>query len=378
MIDRDSVSLARCLRLKSVERASDTAVVRPSTEASPTPAMPASRDNLRRAGKGASVNVRTRELLAPLLEATADLKFEPHDISHALDRTGRYEIELDREFLFTIKLFHYTSEHFTRGATWHERLEIFLPLDGDVRFRIGDQELLLQRGDLLVVDNLKLHQVVDFPEFNARVVVVSFMREFVYSLGSPAHDHSFLLPFDTMLEGRPHVLRPGDPQARDVYRDLAELVRCYCRRPRLFEIACKAVLLRILHRLAVRFESSEAMRADFLRQQERTQRLRKLLAHIESHYAERLALADAARMVGMSTASFIKVFKQVAGMTFVTYVTHVRLSRAAQWLRDGTRSMAEIAIGAGFTDQSYFVRQFRKHFGQTPSAYRRAHTVRPL
>ncbi len=31
-----------------------------------------------------------------------------------------------------------------------------MPLDGPARFRMGDQEVELQRGDLLVVDNLKL------------------------------------------------------------------------------------------------------------------------------------------------------------------------------------------------------------------------------
>jgi len=305
------------------------------------------------------------------------LRFEPHDISHALDRTGRYDLELDREFLFVIKLFHYTSEHFTRGATWHERLELFVPLDGAVRFRMGDQDVQLERGDLLIVDNLKLHQVMDFPGFDSRVAVISFMREFVYSLGSPAHDHAFLLPFDAMMEGQPHVLRTGDPQSGFVYHELAELLQCYFDRPPLFQAGCKAMLLRLLHRLAQRFQNSELLRADFLRQQERAEQLRKLLAHIETHYAERIALEDAARMVGMSPAGFIKAFKRVAGMTFVTYVTHVRLSRAAQLLRETTRQMADVAAITGFADQSYFVRQFRKHFGQTPSAYRHAHTGKP-
>ncbi len=315
--------------------------------------------------------------LSELLVLAKQLRFEPHEISHALDRTGRYDLELDREFLFVIKLFHYTSEHFTRGATWHERLELFLPLDGGVRFRVGDQEMEINAGDLLVVDNLKLHQVNDFPGFDSRVVVISFMREFVYSLGSPAHDHAFLLPFDAKLEGQSHVLRPTDSQACAAYQDLAELLQCYFERPPLFQAGCKALLLRLLHRLAQRFQSSEMLRADFLQQQERAEQLRKLLAHIETHYAERLSLEDAARMAGMSPSSFIKAFKRVAGMTFVTYVTHVRLSRAAQLLRETTRQMAEVAAITGFADQSYFVRQFRKHFGQTPSAYRHAHTGKP-
>jgi hypothetical protein len=46
-----------------------------------------------------------------------------------------------------------------------------MPLDGPARFRMGQQEVELERGELLVVDNLELHHVVDFPGFDTRVVV---------------------------------------------------------------------------------------------------------------------------------------------------------------------------------------------------------------
>jgi len=312
-----------------------------------------------------------------LRAACCRLRFQPHDIGHALDRSGRYDLDLDREFPFVISLFHFTSKRHTRAMTWHERLELFLVVAGRVRFRMGDQEFMLEAGDLLAVDNLKLHQVVDFPGFNARVVVISFMPEFVYSLGSPAHDHAFLLPFYARVEQEPHVLRPGDSPAPRVYTELAELLACYFKRPPLFQTGCKAILLRVLHHLAQRFQTSEVLRAEFLRRQEQAQQLQKLLEHIESHYAERLAVQDAARLVGMSPARFIKVFKRVAGMTFVSYVTHVRLSRAARILRESIRLVADVAAETGFTDQSYFVRQFRRHFGQTPIAYRRNQTVPP-
>jgi len=50
-----------------------------------------------------------------------------------------------------------------------------MPLDGSARFRMGEQEVQLARGEMLVVDNLQPHHVVDFPGFNTRVVVISFL-----------------------------------------------------------------------------------------------------------------------------------------------------------------------------------------------------------
>src|SRR5262245_38689156 len=103
-----------------------------------------------------------------LLATAKRLRFEPHDIAAQLDGRGHYAVALDPEFPLLIKLFHYTSRRHTRGATWHERLELFVPLDGPARFRMGGQDVDLARGDVLVVDNLKLHHVVDFPGFDTR------------------------------------------------------------------------------------------------------------------------------------------------------------------------------------------------------------------
>ncbi|MEO7319078.1 MAG: hypothetical protein ABIZ56_08835, partial [Chthoniobacteraceae bacterium] len=101
------------------------------------------------------------KLQAPLHETAARLKFAPHNIARQLDETGRYREPFAREFPFLIRLFHFRSRRFTPGMTWHERLELFLPLDGPAQLRMGDDLVQLAAGDLLVVDNLKLHRVED-------------------------------------------------------------------------------------------------------------------------------------------------------------------------------------------------------------------------
>lgn len=307
------------------------------------------------------------------MEVAGRLGFEPHDIRDQLDQTGRYRIELDAEFPFVIKLFHYTSRKHTRGPTWHERLELFLPLDGEARVLMGEQEVVLGPGDLLVVDNLKLHSVVNFPGFNTRVIVISFMPEFVYSLGSPSHDYAFLVPFYAKLETQPHILRTSDELSGAVGDALAELLGCYFRLagPVYYQAGCKAYFLEVLYHLARRFHASQIAKAEFLRQQQKSLRLRKLLDHISQHYAERMTVAAAARLANMSQAAFMKLFKQVAGMTFVTYVTRVRLSRALPLLRETDMTIAEVAGRVGFSEQSYFDRRFKRQYGLTPLAYRK-------
>ena len=307
-----------------------------------------------------------------LMSVVERLRFEPHDIAAQLDGRGHYAMELNDEFPLSIKLFRYTSRRHPRGATWHERLELFMPLDGPARFRMGEQEVALQRGDLLVVDNLKLHHVVDFPGFDTRVIVISFLPEFVYSLGSPSHDYAFLLPFYSKVERRPHVLRSGGASAGAAHGALTQLLDCYFTGAKgpFYQAGAKAFLLELLYHLAAHFRGSEVLAWEFLRQRERSLRLKKLFDHISAQPAEKLSVNTAAQLVGMSASKFMKNFKQVAGMTLVAYLNHVRLANAARLLRETGHTIAEIADTTGFSDQSHFDKRFKRAFGQTPKEFR--------
>ncbi len=330
-------------------------------------------------GRHPSHPTPVRSPLKPLLEVCQPLRFEPHRIGDKLDATGRYEEPLDREFPFLIRLFHYASRHITGSQTWHDRLELFIPLDGPVRFVTAGQVQELRPGDLLVVDNLKPHWVLDFDGFNTRVVVISFLQEFVYSLGSPSHDYAFLLPFYSKFDQRPHVLSATDASAREAFEALARLVGCYFGQSEraLYRTGCKAYLLELLYHLAVRFRFSEIAKWEFTRQQQRSDRLKKLFDHISRNYPEKLSVASASRLAGMSAPQFMKTFKQVAGMTLIAYLNHVRLANGARLLRETDRTIAEIASEVGFSDQSYFDKRFKLAFGQAPKEFRR-NAVRPL
>lgn len=299
--------------------------------------------------------------------------FELHDISAQLDSTGFYKLPFHREFPLSLRAFRYRANRFTQGATWHEQLELFCPIDGVVDVRMGNQTVKLGPGDLLVVDNQKLHHVVDHPDLDTRVIVVSFLPELVYSLGSSSHDFAFLLPFYAQLEDRPHVLRSSEPAAQEAAEALGKLVEEFFRPEGTLyrEAACKACLLALLSVLLRRFQDAEVLQSQFERRRQLAQRFSRLLEHMRDPVAPRLSLGEAARMCGMSPAKFTRCFKQVAGMSYLAYLTHLRLAEAARLLRLGERSIAEIADLLGFADQSHFDRRFKRAFGLTPSLFQR-------
>jgi AraC-like DNA-binding protein len=91
----------------------------------------------------------------------------------------------------------------------------------------------------------------------------------------------------------------------------------------------------------------------------------------------RWSLATLAREAVMSRYHFLRVFRQVIGMTPHQYVLRMRMHRAAVRLRLSDEPVSTIAFDAGFNDLSTFNRRFRRIMGASPTAYRTRRQRRP-
>lgn len=198
---------------------------------------------------------------------------------------------------------------------------------------------------------------------------------FVYSLGSPLCDVSYLSPFYCQAIDLDPVVRRDAGRLEPLHPAINRLLACYGERPfgPAAQVGCKTYLLEVLYYLAQHLAFAEVARTECLAQQQRARRLGTLLDFLGRAYDRKLSVADAADMVGMSESRFMRYFRAASGMTFVSYLTHIRLTHATRLLRETDLNIGEIAGAVGFRDQSYFDRQFRAEFAVTPRDYRLRH-----
>ena len=143
------------------------------------------------------------------------LRFEPYGIDHLVDAFRHHHLALDLEFPFTIKAFSYETFRPGERLTWHNRLEIFCPIRGAGRFQMGERVIDFRGGDLLVVDNMKLHGALSFEGPHSAAVVIYLKAELFYNLGSAVCDYAYLTPFYGLAEETLPILSAGDPAAPD-------------------------------------------------------------------------------------------------------------------------------------------------------------------
>lgn len=99
-------------------------------------------------------------------------------------------------------------------------------------------------------------------------------------------------------------------------------------------------------------------------------KLKRAKHHIEDAFSEEVRLSDLVEVSGLSAGYLTRLFHQHYGLPPHAYLTQIRLNKAKELLRRG-ETQAQTASATGFSDQSHFVKQFKRAFGVTPGAYGR-------
>jgi AraC family transcriptional regulator len=99
-------------------------------------------------------------------------------------------------------------------------------------------------------------------------------------------------------------------------------------------------------------------------------RLRLVKDYIEEHLARDIKLRDIANVAGVSTAHFCRAFHKSTGIPSHRYIVLRRIDLAKRLLTDDRIPIAEVALAAGFGNQSHLTKHFHRLVGTTPRRFR--------
>jgi len=91
----------------------------------------------------------------------------------------------------------------------------------------------------------------------------------------------------------------------------------------------------------------------------------------EKYWDSTLSLEKLAVQLNVTSVYLSRLFKQELGLTFVHYITYVRMKQAMLLLSQSTLTINEISEKIGYESQHYFSTAFRKAIGMSPNQFRK-------
>jgi AraC family transcriptional regulator, arabinose operon regulatory protein len=240
-----------------------------------------------------------------------------------------------------------------------QQSELVYIRQGEVTLHLDGKKFKARSGDILVIPAGHSHR----DEFPVDALFEALLVHFVW----PDVERAFIgitnadltvLPLADKLSTKEMVL-----DLYHTFRGNRSLVR------ELMDVSLYRILLFLIS--AVRESRLHQTRAEAATQKEqRQQKISAVKEYIQKNISRPITLTDLANHLGMSTYHLSHIFSQESGFTLSAYLTQVRMQEAARLLADPKNRVLEAGYAVGFEDPNYFGKAFRKHFGQSPGAYR--------
>ena len=98
----------------------------------------------------------------------------------------------------------------------------------------------------------------------------------------------------------------------------------------------------------------------------------KAVEYVNQNYSNKeISLEDVSQKLYISSAYFSRLFKKEKGITFINYLTDIRMNKAKELIEDTNYKNFEVAEVVGYSEANYFSYSYKKYFGISPSQYRK-------
>ncbi|MFD2614362.1 response regulator transcription factor [Paenibacillus gansuensis] len=99
--------------------------------------------------------------------------------------------------------------------------------------------------------------------------------------------------------------------------------------------------------------------------------MNRIIRYIDEHYAEEITLKGMADLIRMDASYVSDLFKKKTGVTLTHYIQDRRIRAARMLLAETDGTVSEIGRQAGFENDNYFIKIFKRFCGMTPNEFRK-------
>lgn len=267
----------------------------------------------------------------------------------------------------TVHYFEYSSNYAFVGES-HDFWEFVYVDKGEIVVTAQDSEMPLKKGEMV------FHRPGEFHSLRANGVVAPNIVIASFHCDSPAmafFEHKVLSMGDKerallarMLEESADAFASplDDPLLQQMERNQSAKFAA----EEMVGLTLEWLLIELLRRGD---EQSPEKPSSLIREKSQSEFIDRVCAYLEENISKRLTLSDVCRdnLVGRSYLQ--KIFREKTGGGAMEYFGVLKIKKAKEMIREGSRNFTEISAFLGYNSIHYFSRHFKKVTGMTPSEY---------
>lgn len=251
----------------------------------------------------------------------------------------------------------------------HTFFELVYVYDGNCTQNISGQTISMRTGDFCVIPPSVEHSISVYDD--SIIINIMLRRNTLHSmfynfLNTPNKLSSFFLNNIYAKRANDYILFHSgmDPAIRESF--VWMLWESMNKQEYSYQCITNSLLLDFY--LFVR-NYSESVQMPFFNSRIDVQRY-AIIQYIQDNYRD-VTLSTVAKRFHYSNEYTSRLIKDLMGMTYTEVVRTVRIERSQDFLANTTMTVANIAEAIGYDTPEHYIRQFKKHTGMTPSAYRK-------
>ncbi|OXM13609.1 AraC family transcriptional regulator [Paenibacillus herberti] len=265
---------------------------------------------------------------------------------------------------------HGTMRETGRGVTlfpahWHNHIELLQFRSGHAVIEVNYVPIEAGPGDIMVFNSNDIHMGIlqsESVEYDILIADLTLLQ----SQSPDAAETKYITPMaQNRILFRNQI--SGDARLTAILDQLAEEFRT---RQSGFELSVKSLLYGMLTELLRGYVDLRLTENESHTRLRNLERFEPIFHYIETNYTDDITVDDLAARASLSRFHFSRLFRQLTGRTVTDYVNRIRINKSEYLLRSSEKTIAEIAMAAGYNDLSYFSRTFRKYRGYAPSEVR--------
>lgn len=262
----------------------------------------------------------------------------------------------------------HTPDTYAYAPHTHKELEIGLCLRGKGLFFFGDKTYTVNPGDVFVVNSVEPHIAQSDSNDPSEYLFVFFDQSLLQ------HHHQLLLPFIYRSAQFENQITASNSVAQQIGKLIKASYEEYLDKKPGYTSAMHGLLLQICTYL-YRYYGQSTPTERWKHALNLYYNIQPAIEFIQTHFREHIEAKHVANHLSLSTSRTLHLFKEALGVSFKTYITHLRIKQAQTLLTTTDLPVTEIALASGFQSLASFYRNFAKAYPITPQEYRKKYSM---